>query len=475
MEPESTGDRPNAAVGALSVSRSLVTPGLPLEVTTQVENAGPGAFSGAAVLLVDEKPASGPAQAVGPIPAGGRTPLRFRTSLNEVGSHLLSVRLLGGDALAGDDISALPVQVTPAIKVLLVNGEPGAEPFSGETDFLRTALAPSEDESPQFRVQVIMPQSFDARSLEGVKVAVLANVERITFEQSAAIGEFLDAGGGILVAPGNRTDATSWHNLDWMPARLGAYQGNTTDAKIIAHPAPLTFSGPLMTAFGQGDAPALWEAGFFAYQKLDPSSSGTVFAGLDTGDPWLVERARGRGRILVLSTSIDAEAGTLPVNPDFVPLVHEWVFHLAGGGEPLLVRPGEPLFFPLEAMPPAGLSVMDVETPGGTTGKAEVIRTGSLARARFGDTAFSGIYRLTLPVPPGGSMYGAVAHDDHESDMAPLRRMKLPGWPRDGRLSSSTKRRQPSRVSFPQGLTTGTRSGGCWCSLRWEGCAWRSI
>ena len=114
---------------------------------------------------------------------------------------------------------------------------PAREPFSGETDFLLAARAPSEDESPQFRVQVIMPQSFDARSLEGVKVAVLANVERITFEQSAAIGEFLDAGGGILVAaPGDRTDATSWHNLDWMPARLGAYQGNTTDAKIIAHP-----------------------------------------------------------------------------------------------------------------------------------------------------------------------------------------------------------------------------------------------
>ena len=113
-----------------------------------------------------------------------------------------------------------PVQVTPAIKVLLVNGEPGAEPFSGETDFLRTALAPSEDESPQFRVQVIMPQSFDARSLEGVKVAVLANVERITFEQSAAIGEFLMWRG----SPGrarDRTDATSWHNLDWMPFGWG--------------------------------------------------------------------------------------------------------------------------------------------------------------------------------------------------------------------------------------------------------------
>jgi hypothetical protein len=33
--------------------------------------------------------------------------------------------------------------------------------------------------------------------------------------------------------------------------------------------------------------------------------------------------------VLLLATALDAASGTLPVNPDFVPLAHEWVFHLA--------------------------------------------------------------------------------------------------------------------------------------------------
>ena len=111
-------------------------PDLPLEVTTDVENAGPGVFSGAAELLIDDEPATGSPQVVGPIPAGRAYPVHFRTSLSQPGSHLLAVRLLGGDGLAADDVRPA-CQVAGAIPVLLVNGEPGAEPFSGETDFLR--------------------------------------------------------------------------------------------------------------------------------------------------------------------------------------------------------------------------------------------------------------------------------------------------------------------------------------------------
>ncbi len=450
-----SSDAPNASVARLSVSRSLVTPGLPLEVTTDVENAGPGVFSGAGELLIDDEPATGSPQAVGPIPAGGRTPLHFRTSLSQPGSHLLAVRLLGSDGLAADDVSALPVQVTGAIPVLLVNGEPGAEPFSGETDFLRAALAPSDDETPQFRVRVIKSDALDARSLEGVKVAVLANMERMSAEQSAALGDFVEAGGGILVAPGDRTDATSFNDAGWMPARLGSWKGNAGEGKAAAHPAPRTFSGPLLAAFGRGDAPALAEANFFAFAALEPSPGSAVLGRLDTGGPWLVERSQGRGRILALATSIDAEGGTLPVNPDFVPLAHELIFHLSGGGDPLLVRPGEPLIFPLEAAPPAELTALEAETPGGEKAKAELLRGGGLVRARIDDTTESGVYRLILPVPPGGVMYGAVARDARESDMTPLDRAEAAklaeGWP----LQYVTEAKEGELGLF--GMEAGTR------------------
>ena len=372
--PDQTQELSNTAVGRLSVSRSLVTPGLPLEVTTSVENTGSVPFSGAAELLVDGQAAGGSPKLLGPVPAGGRVPLAFRTSLWQRGSHLLAVRLLGGDALPADDLSELPVQVTSAVPVLLVNGEPGVEPLSGETDFLRAALAPSEDDTPQFRVKVIAPGAISSGALREHRVVVLANVERFSQAQSAALVDFAEAGGGILVATGDRTDLASWRDSEWLPAKLGEIKGNVAGRKAVAHPAPQSFAGRLMTAFAQGDAPALSEAEFFAYHMLAPLDGSAVLARFDTGDPWIVERKLGRGQVLLLAAAIDAEAGTLPVNPDFVPLCHEWIFHLAGGGEALQVRPGEPLIFPLETTPPAEVANLTVETPGGTQAKAEVIR-----------------------------------------------------------------------------------------------------
>ncbi len=434
FEPGPPGEGPKPSVGRLSASRSLVTTGLPLEVTTDVTNAGPGSFSGTAELVVDEAPSRAQPQAVGPIPSGGHTPLHFRTSLSQTGSHLLAVRLLGGDLSAAQEASELPVQVVPAIPVLLVNGEPGVEPFTGETDFLRAALAPSDDETPQFRVQVVTANAFTSQALTGIKVVVLANVERLTSEQSAALGDFVEGGGGIVVAPGDRTDLPSWNNSGWMPAKLGAWKGNVAEAKVTAHPAPRSFSGPLMTAFARDETPALADASFFTFVSLVPNPGSAVLARLDTADPWLVERPQGRGRALLLATSIDAEGGTLPVNPDFVPLAHEWAFHLAGGGDPLMVKPGEPLVFPLPTVPPVDVKHLAVETPSGATVQAEVVRSIGLATARLEETVESGIYRLALPpAPSGGVIYGAVARDERESDMAsldPAEAAKLAeGWP----------------------------------------------
>jgi hypothetical protein len=429
-----SSEMPNGSVGPLAVTRTMVTPGLPLTVTTAVENSGPGALSRRVELLVDGRPVAGSAQVVGPIAAGGRAPLSFQTSLTTPGSHVLTVRLDGVDALPGDDASDVPIEVAPAIPVLLVDGEPGSEPFSSETDFLRAALAPTGDETPQVLARVIAPVKLDANSLRGQKVVVLANVDRLTPAQTAALGAFVDSGGGLLVAPGDRTDAPSFGAIGWMPARLGDRKGDAIARQTIAHPAPRTFSGPLMSPFGQGDAPPLGEADFFAYRVLAPSLGASVSARLDTGDPWLVERPWGRGRVLVLATAIDAEAGTLPANPDFVPLTHEWVFQLAGGNaRSPTVRAGEPLIFPIDPAPAPGISALTLETPDGTRAQARIIRVGDTAQARFDDTSDIGIYRLELPDPPGGIVHGAVAGDGRESDLSPLEPAEAAklaeGWP----------------------------------------------
>ena len=104
----------------------------------------------------------------------------------------------------------------------------------------------------------------------------------------------------------------------------------------------------------------------------------------------------------MLAAPLDAESGTLPVNPDFVPMAHELIYSLAGGGPSPVVQAGEPLLFPLDPPPPPGIDPLPVETPGGQRTRAVVIRAdgeGS-ARSRLDDATEAGIYRLVCPTRP---------------------------------------------------------------------------
>lgn len=137
--------------------------------------------------------------------------------------------------------------------------------------------------------------------------------------------------------------------------------------------------------------------------------------------------------MLLLAGPLDAEGGTLPVNPDFVPLVHEWAFHLAGGSAPRPIRPGEPIVFDLDPAPPESVTSLPVSTPSGETARAAVSRALGAAKARFDDTSEPGVYRLTKPNPPGGFVYATVEGDARGSDATPLDPAEAAqlakGWP----------------------------------------------
>lgn len=465
---DGTADAPNGSISGVKVSRGLVTPGLPLTVSGVVENAGPGALTRMAELLIDGVPAAGEAQVVGPLPAGGRGRVEFKTVMTAAGSHLLTIRLGGGeDSLASDDEGSAAVEVAAALPVLLVDGEPGREPLSGETDFLRAALAPSGDDAPQVQATVVTLEGFKTSSLQNKSVLVLANVERLDLDQSAAVARFLDSGGGVLVAPGDRLDLAWWNAQSWMPAKLGERTGDFAARKVVAHPAPSTFTGPVLPPFGQGESPAMGEADLFAYRRLEPVAGASVSARLDTGEPWVVEKPQGRGRVLLLAGPLDAEGGTLPVNPDFVPLTHEWAFHLAGGFEPRAVKPGEPLVFDLNPLPDASLTALAVLTPGAERGKAVVVRAAGVARARFEGTHEPGVYQLLLPEPPGGSAYAVVQGDDREGDASPLEPAEAgklaEGWPL--RFEADASRLAAEMSTAAQGGGGGRREVWRWLVL----------
>jgi hypothetical protein len=437
-------DPPNGAdgsVGPLEMARGLVPPLQPLTVRTTIANAGPERLTRTAELWLDGRRITGSAQVVGPVPAGGSVPVTFRAEIDRPGSHALAVRLTpGDDPLPANDEAARVVEVIPALPVLLIDGEPGREPLTGETDFLRAALMPSGDAAPPVAASVVRVTDFSADSLRQVKVAVLANADRLNSSQASALTAFVAEGGGLLVVPGDRTDPDSFNQLGfrdgrgWLPARIGPLRGDFAARKPTAHPAPATFHGPSLAPFGQGESPAMGEADLFAYRVLEPAQApaAAVLARLDSGDPWIVERSYHQGRVAVMAGPLDAEGGTLPVNPDYVPLMHELVYHLGDASSVTSVQPGEPLVVTLDPHLDEATSTIPVTTPSGETALARIVRGKGLPRAELAVTDEPGLYRFQRP-GPAGPAYALVAADPRDADASPLsendRARLVDGWP----------------------------------------------
>jgi hypothetical protein len=460
----------DGAVTPLEFVRGLVPPGGVITVKAAMANSGPEPLTRTVELLVDGKPVPGKAQAVGPVPPGAKTPLQFQTTILEPGSHLLTVRLApGDDPLEANDEASRPIDVTAALPVLLVDGEPGVEPLSNETDFLHAALAPTGDDAPQVKTTVVKLPEFTADFLKDQSVIVLANVDSLDASQSAAVVSFLNGGGGLLIAPGDRTDVDHFNGryvqigTGLMPALLGSWRGEPTSRKPVAHPAPATFNGAVLSPFNAGDSPPLTDADLFFYRVLTPVAkppTAAVLARLDNGDPWIVERPFGKGRVILFAGPLDAEGGTLPVNPDFVPLVHELVYHLADPASSSDdIHPGERLAFKLAPLPDPDVMTIPVLTPEGTTVAASIERSDDGAMAVLPIAEESGIYRATLP--DGNFRYLLVAGDPRESDPTTLAsadtKTLSSGWP----LAFET---DPSRLP---GLLLTSGRGGRHSIWRW--------
>lgn len=240
-----------------------------------------------------------------------------------------------------------------------------------------------------------------------------------------------------------------------LPAKIGDTKGEFARKTTVANPVPRTFTGPALGPFSTGESPPLAQADLFAYRILIPATNdppASIIARLSTGDPWAVERTYRKGRVILMAGPLDAEGGTLPVNPDFVPLVHELIYRLADPSTSNLpIKPGESLRIELVEAPKEGVTATTITRPDGTTFEAAILKDGSKSRIKLDDTTDPGVYRINLPGPSGGIAFASVAADPKESEpdlLAKAEADKLAeGWPMaiettpeglNGRLLAST-------------------------------------
>ncbi len=223
------------------------------------------------------------------------------------------------DALERDNVFNFTVTPAAPVPVMAVSQGP-----SEATLYLTRALAIGE--APRFETAMQSPEALAGDAMNRARVIMLNDVP-IGDAVAAKLVSFVEGGGGLLVATGQRA---SWpaSRVAWLPASIGPTVDRTRGA--AARLSGMDYGHAIFEPFRAPRSGDFSSARFYSYRTLGAAKDASVLARFDTGEPALVERTAGRGRVIVYASTLDLNWNDLALKPMFLPFVHQLGRHLSG-------------------------------------------------------------------------------------------------------------------------------------------------
>jgi hypothetical protein len=365
------------------------------------------------------------------------------------------------DRFPDDDRYLFVLSVAPQIKVLLVNGNPAANPFENEALYLRTALtstatrdqpaagAASMTKQLQQSLQLveIAEPALSAESLRDVSVVILANCGRLHGQQFAAIQNYVRDGGGLMIFPGARVNPDAYNaqffhlpgpaKQKFMAVTLGAAQGDVQKVDDFRRLELIDYTHPALRVFDEPKARYFATAAFYRRFALLPDASSDAvwpLAGYSAKEPALLEARCGDGLILLAGFPATGEWSSLPLKPEFVPLVLRMVSYVGRRAEldtPSVTPPdGVAEIVVAAAWNPVTATVTD---PAGHPSDVAFQPVGTRLVGGFEQTTLPGYYRVEVKgdkpgEPKSGTSALAVNIAPEESRLAAAGEEDIRRW-----------------------------------------------
>ncbi len=428
---------PNLAITKVGAEPDAGASSRGIAVTAEIANFGLEPAHGVVISLRlgDQVVARGTID----VPPNARAEKRFLAALRADQRAADASVELDHDALPVDDRRFLRAELRDQIHVLLVDGDPRTTRYEDELFYVEAALRPGDRADAGIDVTTTTTDALAAVDLGGVDVVVLANVPALTRERADALAKWVDAGGGLLVAPGDNYDAAAYAKT--MRALLPGDPRDPVDvlwgappeekATRVLHLEKWETDHPIFAPF-PADAAELRDAAFTKIILLGPTPDGgerKVLARFSNGAVAMVEAAHGKGRLLLYCSTLDRDWNDLPIHPGFLPLVEESVKHLARKHERM--DAGEIVVGRSVALPTLDLQKLEVRAPDGKSAVFEGERLEGRSSVRFIATDLPGIYRVIGTDRTGATrdrdeLAFAVNLDPRGSDMTVVPATKLP-------------------------------------------------
>jgi Mg-chelatase subunit ChlD len=368
------------------------------------------------------------------------------------GSQVLNARISGA-GMRGDDQLDTAIDVREPLRVQLITGSGssgggssvggvggvGVPPSENPEQFLRLALAPyatsgEGGSADPAIVTVSAPDRWPALSPERTDVVILSALAGLTRDQVRDLEEFVYAGGGLIVATGPSSRLPVYNALLYrggtgmLPAELRAMPDGTPPTKI----ASLDLTHPVFQ-FLRGTTNPAPGANIARFVAVDTHGGGsdTRVLGIYAagGAPFLLERPYGRGRVVLVTSSLDASWNALPLSGFFLPFVQSLARYVAVPEQPNRnLAPGQSIDASF-TLPGEDASVT-LTLPSGATRGLDLIPTGDRYEVHYAATKQPGRYTLRLRSAasrrPDQVLQYVVRSPRDESDLTPLARARWP-------------------------------------------------
>ena len=319
--------------------------------------------------------------------APGKVEVVFRLPSLKTGTHAGLVEL-SADALSADDRSWFVLRVTDRRPILVVDGSPSSVPFEGAADFLALALQPPETDASArspFSVKRVSLQQLPGTSLADSAAVILADAARLDPATVEQLRRYLEGGGLVMIFPGPHTDVAAWNACGFPGVPVSGLVEAEPDKPIKVNWVLPT--DPVTSPLPTEGLDRLTIKRLFRFDKSGAGSS-QVLATTEAGDPFLVRRQVGKGKVYVFGVSAQADSSNFPFTPVLLLTVHRAILaHALEIGEP----PASAAYSVIQLQSPPGRH--HILTPDGKllpTTSAE----GASGPAVFSETRIAGIYRL---------------------------------------------------------------------------------
>ena len=337
------------ALADLTVSPEVSAKNGKVRIQSAAIRLGPDADRSVAIYVLD---ANGNPQPRGQQTihwhAGEQTAIDFALGGEEIGTHQGYVQIMGDDNLAADDVRYFTFDIRPPFRVLVA----APKPAERDSLFLTQAIAPQalrqKTAGPDSNAKPSALDQLLDRNLESYAAVCLLDPAPLPPETWQRLGNYVRQGGGLAVWLGR--NAQPIEKFD-DPLALVLLPGKPIDRVhadqngLFLAPTHEDYSHPIMARFRPIERTIpwnnfpIWEYWRLAEQK---ENKNIVVLPYSDGQPALVERLVGRGRVLMMTTSI-SDAASDPAawsqlatgfQPwPFVMLSNEMMLYLAGSGE----------------------------------------------------------------------------------------------------------------------------------------------